>query len=247
MSITPQRPASEGAATIPDIVPFFEHWKGLPHQIAGVRQFWEAVPTSLKAKDASWYEIWKAAGKQEEPRTKTNPIQVRYFSQRDSSTEHAMRMCFSSSCAMLLEALKPGTLTGPNGDDAYLGRVLRYGDTTEATSQIKALQSYGIEANFVRNATWRTIEQQIDKGIPVPLGILHKGPVGKPTGGGHWICAIGYTTEAIIVHDPFGDLDLVRGTYLNNWGARLRYSHKNLGPRWMVEGPATGWAILAEP
>ena len=49
-----------------------------------------------------------------------------------------------------------------------------------------------------------------------------------------------------MVHDPFGDLDLVAGRYVNNWGARLRYSRKNLGPRWMVEGPATGWAIVAE-
>lgn len=232
---------------VDDLIPYFQHWKDLPHQRAAITQLWQAVPESLKKTDSSWVQTWRAAGKQEQPRQLSNPIQVRYFSQRDSSTEHAMRMCFSSSCAMLLEALKPGTLTGPNGDDAYLGRVLRYGDTTQATSQIKALQSYGVEAHMVRNATWRTIEHQIDKGIPVPLGILHRGPVSKPVGGGHWICAIGYTTEAIIVHDPFGDLDLIGGTYLNNWGARLRYSRKNLGPRWMVEGPATGWAIVAEP
>lgn len=231
---------------IGDIIPFFEHWKGLPHQIAGARQLWDAVPAHLKKRDATWYETWKAAGKQEQPRGKTNPLQVRYFSQRDSSTEHALRMCFSSSCAMLLETLKPGTLMGPNGDDAYLGRVLRYGDTTEATSQIKALQSYGVEAHMVHNATWKTIEAQIDKGLPVPIGILHKGPVGAPTGGGHWICVIGYTGDAMIVHDPFGDLDLLSGRYVNNWGARLRYSRRNLGPRWMVEGPATGWAIVAQ-
>jgi len=232
---------------ITDPIPFFENWKGLPHQRAAVIRFWEKVPASLKRRDSEDYLTWKAAGKQEEPRTKTNPLQVRYFSQRDSATEHALRMCFSSSCAMLLETLRPGTLTGPNGDDAYLGRVLRYGDTTDATSHIKALQSYGVEAHMVRNASWKTIEGQIDKGIPVPIGILHKGPVGAPTGGGHWIIAIGYTDDAIIVHDPFGDLDLLTGRYVNNWGARLRYSRKNLGPRWMVEGPATGWAIVAEP
>ncbi len=232
---------------VTDPIPYLEHWKGLPHQRAAVLQFWEAVPASLKKRDAAHFQTWRADGKQEQPRTRTNPIQVRYFSQRDSSTQHALRMCFSSSCAMLLESLKPGTLSGPNGDDAYLGRVLRYGDTTEATSQIKALQSYGVEAHMVRNASWKTIESQIDKGIPVPIGILHKGPVGAPTGGGHWICAIGYSHDAVVVHDPFGDLDLINGRYLNNWGARLRYSKKNLGPRWMVEGSATGWAIVAEP
>ena len=51
---------------------------------------------------------------------------------------------------MLLEALKPGTLQGPNGDDAYLGRVLRYGDTTEASSQLRALASYGMLSSMSR-------------------------------------------------------------------------------------------------
>jgi hypothetical protein len=172
-------------------------------------------------------------------------MKVPYFSQRDSQTEHALRMCFSSSCAMLLETLKPGTLPGPNGDDAYLGRVLRYGDTTDAASQLKALLFYGVQARLVRSADWATIERQIDRGIPVPIGILHKGPVSAPFGGGHWICAIGYDSTAITVHDPFGDLDLVEGGYLSSNGKALRYSRRNLGPRWMVEGPGTGWAIIA--
>ena len=233
------------SGTIGDLIPYFQHWKDLPHQRAAITQLWQAVPESLKNNDAAWVETWRAAGKQEQPRTLSNPLQVPFFSQRDSATEHALRMCFSSSCAMLLEALKPGTLTGPNGDDVYLGRVLRYGDTTEAPAQIKALASFGVQARMVQNASWRTIEEQIDKGIPVPLGILHKGPVTAPQGGGHWICAIGYNADAITVHDPFGDLDLVGGSYVNNWGARLRYSRQNLGPRWMVEGPGTGWAIIA--
>lgn len=233
--------------SIPDLVPFFENWKGDPHQREAVQQFWQAVPASLKARDASWYQTWQGPKEQKPPRAPGNPLQVPYFSQRDSATEHALRMCFSSSCAMLLETLKPGTLKGPNGDDAYLGRVLRYGDTTDAMSQVKALQSFGIEAGLVKNAGWGTIKAQIDKGIPVPFGWLHKGPVTAPRGGGHWSIAIGYSDDAVTVHDPFGEIDLVAGTYINNWGARLRYSKQNLGPRWMVEGPGTGWAIIAQP
>lgn len=232
---------------IRDFIPFMDNWRRLPHQAAAIQQLWEAVPASLKKRDSSWFQTWRADGKQAQPRTLSNPLQVRYFSQRDSATEHALRMCFSSSCAMLLETLRPGTLQGPNGDDAYLGRVLRYGDTTDAASQIKALQSFGITARLVKDAGWELIEQQIGKGIPVPIGILHKGPVTAPTGGGHWVCAIGQSVDAITVHDPFGELDLVNGRYLNNWGARLLYSRQNLGPRWMVEGPNTGWAIVAEP
>lgn len=230
---------------IPDFEPFIKHWKGLPGQRAGIRRFWADVPDELKRRDAGWYQDWKGAGKQETTRALTNPLQVPYYSQRDSETPHALRMCFSSSCAMLLETIRPGTLQGPNADDRYLGRVLRYGDTTDATAQLKALQSFGVTARLVKNTDWATIEGQIANGIPVPIGILHKGPVSAPTGGGHWICAIGHTPDAIIVHDPFGELNLLSGVYINNWGARLRYSRKNLGPRWMVEGPGTGWAIIA--
>jgi hypothetical protein len=228
-----------------DLIPYFQHWKDLPHQRAAITQLWQAVPDSLKKPDSAWVETWRAAGKQEQPRTKTNPLQVPYFSQRDSETRHALRMCFSSSCAMLLEALKPGTLAGPNGDDAYLGRVLRYGDTTDSGAQIKTLGSYGIKATFTQKASWATVEQQIDKGIPVPLGFLHHGPASNPGGGGHWLCCIGYDADALIVHDPFGEINLAAGGYLNNWGARLRYSRKSFGPRWMVEGPGSGWAIIA--
>lgn len=171
---------------------------------------------------------------------------VPYYSQRDSSTSQAGRMCFSSSCAMLLESLRPGTLKGPNGDDAYLARVRQFGDTTEAAAQLKALDSHGVKARFVQNANWATIEGQINRGISTPLGMLHQGPVTRPTGGGHWIIAIGYSSDAIIVHDPYGDLDLVRGGYLSSNGRQLRYSRRNLGPRWMADGPNSGWAIIAE-
>jgi len=239
---------------ITDPIAFFEHWKGLPHQRAAVLQFWEGVPASLKKDDAGWYETWKADGKQETTRAITNPLRVPYFSQRDSATAHALRMCFSSSCAMLLEAIRPGTLQGPNGDDAYLGRVLRYGDTIDSTSQLKALASFGVQASLTHAADWQTIHKQIDAGFPVPIGILHKGPVERPTGGGHWICAIGYSDDAIIVHDPFGNLNLITGLYLNNWGAKLQYSKRNLGRRWMVDAargnafaPGMGWAIIAKP
>ena len=49
---------------------------------------------------------------------------VPYFQQRDSAQlSQRDRTCFSSSCAMLLEALKPGTLQGANRHDAYLAVV----------------------------------------------------------------------------------------------------------------------------
>jgi GH24 family phage-related lysozyme (muramidase) len=176
-----------------------------------------------------------------------NPLQVPWYSQMDSADrDQAARMCFSSSCAMLLQCLKPGTLTGPNGDDQYLKRVQGYGDTTDPTAQIRALSSYGIRAKFTKVAGWRTLEDQINRGVPVPVGFLHRGPVSAPSGGGHWLIVVGHDRDNLIVHDPFGEADLVGGATLGGVARFARYSRRNFGPRWMVEGANTGWAVIAE-
>jgi len=178
----------------------------------------------------------------------SNPLKVPYYSQRDSQVAgQASRMCFSSSCAMLVATLRPGLLSGPNGDDQYLKRVMQFGDSTDAAAQIKALASYGIKATFRQDCTWSDLEQQIAKGVPVPCGFLHHGPSSAPTGGGHWLIVIGTTPTAVIVNDPWGEMLVAEGTYAGNRGAGLAYSRKNWGPRWMVEGPGTGWAIVAQP
>jgi hypothetical protein len=156
-----------------------------------------------------------------------NPLSVPWFSQLDSSTDQARRMCFSSSCAMLVAFLRPGVLSGANGDDQYLQRVLRYGDTTDAAAQLQALASYGIEAEFTQKASFQTIEAQIAAGIPIPCGYLHRGPVEKPTGGGHWLIVVGHTPTHLIVHDPFGEADLVSGATLGGTARFWSYSRRN--------------------
>ena len=185
----------------------------------------------------------------------TNPLRVYPYMQLDSGTDQARRMCFSSACAMLTEFLKPGTLRGANGDDQYLRTVQRFGDTTDPQAQLKALKHYGIQARFVQNGDFDLIERQIKAGIPVPCGYLHRGPVDRPSGGGHWLTVIGFTASQVIVHDPLGEPDLLKGTTLNSKGANLKFSRQNFGKRWMVEpfngayrhAPGQGWAIVAAP
>jgi hypothetical protein len=178
--------------------------------------------------------------------SKGNPLSVPWFAQLDSATDQARRMCFSSSCAMLLAFLKPGVLTGSNGDDQYLARVRQFGDTTDAAAQIRTLASYGIKARFSSKASFSTLEQQIAAGIPVPCGYLHRGHVSNPAGGGHWLIVVGITPTHVIVHDPLGEADLVNGTTIGGTARFCRYSRKNFGRRWMVEGEGSGWAVLAE-
>jgi GH24 family phage-related lysozyme (muramidase) len=173
-------------------------------------------------------------------------LQVPHYAQLDSATDQARRMCFSSSCAMLVAFLRPGVLSGPNGDDQYLKRVQTFGDTTNPIAQTQALRSYEINASFVKNADFDLIERQIDTGLPVPCGYLHRGPIANPSGGGHWLIVVGYDSTHVVVHDPLGEADLVSGTTLNRPARFARYSRQNWGRRWMVEGPGTGWAVVVK-
>jgi lysozyme len=180
-----------------------------------------------------WPEHWKIINDVETTDASANAdikLKTPYYSQRDNYRD-ASRTCFSSSCAMLLSTLKPSAIS----------------DTTESSVQIQALKYFGVESTFSQNASWDTIEAQLAKGIPVPIGILHHGPVSAPSGGGHWIVAYGVTSDRskLWVQDPWGELDLVSGKYISQNGAGLLYSKKNLGPRWLVEGSNSGWCILA--
>jgi hypothetical protein len=140
----------------------------------------------------------------------SNPLEgVPRFQQRDcAQLSQRDGTCFSSSCAMLLEALKPGTLPGANGDDAYLA--------------------------VVQSADFDLIEEQIARGIPVPCGYIHRGPVDRPTGSGHWLLVYGHTPTHLVVNDPWGEPDLVSGATLNANGMGLCFSRQNFGKRWMV-------------
>lgn len=107
-----------------------------------------------------------------------------------------------------------------------------YDHTTDHSSQTAALKSLGIDSTWRVNFSLAECRKEIDDGRPVVIGLLHKGPVSAPTGGGHMILLIGHTPTGFIVHDPNGDLDLVNGGY-PNWasGANLTYSERNLSRR----------------
>ena len=91
------------------------------------------------------------------------------------------------------------------------------------------------------------IENEIRNNRPVACGWLHKGPVSRPTGGGHWGVICGFTATHFVVHDPFGEGNMVAGNYINNSsvaGKNIRYNKKDWLARWEVDGRNTGWAIL---
>jgi len=171
-------------------------------------------------------------------------LEVPYFYQRDSKTGHGERMCFSSSMAMALDYMDPEAIDGD--DDWYLGIVQYFGDTTSSTAQIKAARSLGYDASFHMDGRQQDLEKLLDDGVPVPIGVLHKGSVDHPTGGGHWICLVGHNDAEFIVHDPFGRMDLVGGGYIKTGptdGKFIRYSKKNLMKRWNIASDHDGWYV----
>jgi hypothetical protein len=180
-------------------------------------------------------------------------LNVPYYAQLDSVTGQGFKMCFSSSCAMIAEFLKPGCLTGRGGqpDDAYLGIVERFGDTTGSVAQTKALNTLGFKVAMRFNGNISDLVARLRAGSPIAVGWLHHGPMTAPVGGGHWSVVKGWDEAKgqFIFHDPNGEADLVRGGYVTTSlgsGKNQRYSEKNWGRRWMVgEGarfqPGTGW------
>jgi hypothetical protein len=149
--------------------------------------------------------------------------------------------------------LRPNTLQGPGQrDDQYLALVQRHGDTTDANAQVAALQSLGLQARFRTDGRIDHLIEQLKRGIPCPVGWLHKGSAASPTGGGHWSLVIGWdpATRQLLMHDPNGEADLVNGGYVSqaiNTGKNLGYSERNWGRRWQVEGPGSGWWIQLSP
>jgi len=210
--------------------------KPLEHQNKAWAYAWELLSKEQQAEFLKRFRNTKIVVKHH-----SSWLGVEYMSQRDNYRD-ANRTCFSSSCAMLLKYLKSSSI---KTDDDYIKVVFTFGDTTEGATQVEALKHFGLPTVFITGGNRALIQKQINAGKPVPVGFLHKGPVSKPTGGGHWLCIIGYDATGYWVNDPWGEIDLISGTYPSTDGAKKHYSYKNFEPRWMVDGPNTGWCILA--
>lgn len=178
-------------------------------------------------------------------------LPVMYFDQRDNwGQEH--RTCNTSACWMAGFYMDT-TLWKRTGEDKnsdhnfYLPRVEEFGDTTDHGAQTKALAKLGIQSEWRTTLTIENVKDELDEGRPVVMGVLHRGPVSAPSGGGHMICAAGYTATGLIIHDPYGEMDLIHGGYpygSSSSGVFRHYSYRNLRPRFEVEGAGTGWGRL---
>lgn len=211
------------------------------------RDAWRALEAEL---DADVLEAFKSAyrGSQSAPVAIKDrfPLDVPYFYQRDNLSGQGERSCFSSAMAMAMDYLDPDAIEGD--DNWYLNEVFKFGDTVSVSAQIAAAESLGFSVSFKYDASEQDLVEQLDKGIPVPIGILHKGSIDLgPSGGGHYVCLIGVDEKYFHVHDPYGNLDLINGGYPQAGptdGKNQRYTRKNLMKRWLIANDHDGWAAM---
>lgn len=222
---------------------FWGSFKGEPQQLAGIEELRQHIAKAdgcLLTEGASWVANFH---KEQVVPKGINPLPVPYLHQQDMAAD-GWRKCFTTTSAMIAEYLGAEP-RGVAGERAYDAVRTQYGDTTVAEAQLAALRHLGLDAYYETSGNKARIIQLIDKGIPVGCGWLHHGSLAAPTGG-HWTLAVGYDNDHVIMHDPFGEADMLTGAWDKQGagGEFVKYSWRNWLPRWMPGGSG-GWLLWA--
>lgn len=143
------------------------------------------------------------------PKTSDFNVNAPAFNQRDNDTNlfgEGSRQCFLTVIAMLIEALKPGTLKKRAKDaglyeaeSAYAKVLNKYGDTTDNQAHVKALKEFGIEAYFSNTASIQDVAHALYNGVPCPIGVGW-------SDSGHWLLPTGRNDKGLYVNNPYGIL-----------------------------------------
>lgn len=203
-------------------------------------RFWWARPVDLSSWTVNRQVRGRKGGRYCLIESHEKPmLAVPYQFQRDNAGGNGWRECFSSSVAML--CMFHGRI---RSDDAYISLRRPHGDTTDASAHLRTVRGLGLLPTFSQTWGRPTLEASIRAGVPVAVGWLHHGTAAKPTGGGHWSVVIGTNARGPIMHDPYGEPDLVNGGHIiHRTGRAVQCSWQNWLPRWTVEGPGSGWVF----
>jgi len=146
------------------LLPFFQFFRGTPHQLAAIKQLEESMPPELlEENDADWFQAWKESGYDQQ-------IYMPYFKQLDNKTGTGYRECFSSAAAMVAAYYKK-----VRTDDEYNKIRAKFGDTTSVEAQLAALRSLGLQAEFRQDGDADLVELEIENGRPSAGWLVHAG------------------------------------------------------------------------
>ena len=228
------------------LLPFFQFFRGTPHQLAAISELERSLPQGVLDEDAAWYEAWRASGVAQEVHMPT------YYRQLD--LPNGRRMCFTSAAAMVA-----GFYKKVRSQEEYNRIRARFGDSTSVMAQVKALTSLGLQVRYVQDADASDIEAEIDDGRPVLVGWLHAGdllrgepPMCSSDTCGHWSVIHGYSgrysnDSEWLMSDPMGVPDMGHGGHNPALsGYRVRVRQAEFHQRWQVDGPHSGWAIFVD-
>ena len=227
------------------LLPFFQWFRGTPHQLAAIKELEQSLPEELLDEDAEWFQAWKESGYDLQ-------VYMPYFKQLDNKTGTGYRECFSSAAAMVAAYYKK-----VRTDDEYNKIRAKFGDTTSVMAQLRALRSLGLEAEFRMDGDADMVEMEIEQGRPVMVAWLHQGnmlrgepPMCSSHACGHWSVISGYAGKNSndpewIMQDPRGYPEMEKGGHSNpHLGRNVRVRQAAFYQRWQAEGPGTGWVIL---
>ena len=230
---------SISADKLKDFFKFYDDSNG--SHVSSVELLHEDLATSaprLLEESGGWIAKYREPAPKSEALL-SNPLNVPHDCQLTNPGTEGWRECFSSSCAMV--AMYWGVI---EHQDEYHNVRPRFGDSTEATSQIRTLKYFGLNAEFKMLGSKEKLKAQIDRGRPAPVGFLHHSPP-PGTGGGHYVTCIGYSDDSFIFNDPYGICDVINGGYPapGPQGKGVKYSYKHWVPRWSVANDNDGWGM----
>lgn len=189
------------------------------------------------------YQTWIVWGDDIDlPKTTDNIIRlnVPYYSQRDNNSTEWWRQCNTSSHAMILNFLKPGSVAS---DDEYFKMYVEpYGDSTDWNVHTNALRKFGIESEYRQNLSYSDLEDSLRRGFPIAVGVLHKGSLDAPSGG-HVLVITGMDKDrgVFFANDPWG----YGFSYTDYNGKNVEYPiYPSLDRRWLVDGDKSGWGRI---
>ena len=141
-------------------------------------------------------------------------LNVPYYSQLDNSEYTNLgnyiaagsSQCNPTSVTMALVYLYPNFLKESQEQkykepESYLNsKLINYGYVTDHNAITECLRNeFNINSEWRNNLTKQNVIAQLDKNIPVPIGMKYKSS-------GHICCLVGYDSESntFELHDPYG-------------------------------------------